>query len=135
MSAMSKMKIGDTVSFDVYPASIIGTKFKQCKVLAFLDAESAVNWIDPAAMHINVYPTLPTGTPNRYNAYSYIKVRLANGVTTCVGDPWIKADTVKVVTSNRLQVILEDVNPEDAQKVANILLQNGYANISVDLIE
>lgn len=135
MSAMSKMNLGDTVSFDVYPSSILGTKFSNCKVLAFLDMDSATQWIDPVAMHVNVYPTLPKGTPNKASGYNYVKVKLANGTVTCVGDPWIKAETIKVITSSKIQIIVEDTGPDDVQRLANILQQNGYSNISVDLLD
>lgn len=134
MASINALKLGDTVSFDVYPSAILGTSFKRVKVLAILDMDSARQWIDPVAMHINVYPTLPEGTPNRPSDYYYVKIRLPNGQVTCLGLPWIREETITVHDQTTMRVTIENIGPEDVERVIKALSANGYNAVDVQLV-
>jgi hypothetical protein len=90
------------ISFEVYPATIIGTKFENVEVLCIVDYETAMNFADVHAKHIAVYPQLPTTpvpVPVDPSAYDYLKVRLQNGQIEYVGLPWIRPETVQELSS------------------------------------
>lgn len=124
-------KVGQNYSFDVYPTNILGTDFKNVKVLAILDCDSANQIIQTKPMHINVFPFLPAGTPNNPEQYNYLKILTASGTTTAIGIPWIKENTVVAVNYKKAIVEIEPVNLEDGPKIAAALIKNGFKNITV----
>ena len=137
MAAIDLIHIGETINFEVYPSAILGTGFKNCKVLALLDADTAKLFnIDPVAMHISVYPTLPSelAVPNRYDGYLYAKLKLANGTITCIGVPWIKAETITAVVYTTARLEFANCTADDLQNLVEAAVANGYTPISADLV-
>lgn len=131
MSVLSKTNIGDTVSFDVHP-QILGTGFKRVKILAYLDMDTAKYWIDPVAMHINVYPFLPPTTPNRADGYNYVKIQFPNGEVTCLGIPWIREETIERHAGGMMTLRWDDVSIEEMDKIMLALSSNGHEPTFVD---
>lgn len=131
---LGKMNIGDIVTFDVYPSDLLGTKFRQCRVLAILDYDSTrLMGIDPDAQHVKVYDSLPAGTPNDPSAYQWLKVRLFGGDVTAIGIPWIKADTIVVTTTTTITVTYNNASPDDAVKIRTMNANNGFTDFSIDV--
>lgn len=135
MSGLSSDHIGKLLSFTVYPVAILGSSFSNVTVLGLLDAASAFQFIDPAAMHVNVYPTLPVGVTNRYDSYLYAKLKLANGAITCVGLPWIDNSTIVVHSNLAFDVRIEDVDAPDYETLRNALLANGFNNFVITTVD
>lgn len=123
--------IGKLLSFSVYPSAILGTVYTRVKVLAILDAETAFQYIDPASLHANVYPTLPQGVPDQYDGYLYAKLRLQNGAVTCIGLPWIDASTVVEVADLQYLVTVSNVNAGDFERIRTALVANGFPSITI----
>lgn len=126
--------IGKIVSFSVYPAAILGTGFDLVKLEGIVPASAAFQYIDAASMHANVYPTLPPGTPNRFDAYLYALIRLANGTMTCVGLPWIDNGTIAIASSTTFVVNITDVTPDDLQQLREALLYNGFNKFTIEVV-
>lgn len=135
MLPITQLVLNSTVSFDLHPSQLLGTGYKRAKLLAILDAATAGNWIDPIAAHANVYPTLPVGTPNKYDAYPYLKLRLASGEITAIGLPWIKDETFVVATTRSIRLTVDDVSPEDQENIIKALSANGFAAVDVEVID
>lgn len=133
MAIQDQLTFNNVISFDVYPASIVGSQFKDVKILALLDADTARNWIDPEAMHANVYPTLPDGVPDDATQYQYVKFQYPNGKIGVLGVPWIKADTVTVSSRGTLTITVSDAGPKDREAIVKALAANGYRTASVKL--
>lgn len=131
MNALSKLNIGDTVSFEVHP-QILGTGFKRVKILAILDMDTAKYWIDPVAMHINVFPSLPSGVVNRADGYSYVKIQYPNGEVTCLGLPWIRSSSIVRHEGGKMTIRFDDITVEDMDKVMLALSSNGHVPDFVD---
>lgn len=127
-------QIGLTYNFDVYPVVLLGNNFKNVKVLAIMDRDSANTIGDTQAMHVNVYPYLPSGTPNNPASYNWIKVRLASGQISVLGVPWINPESIVQVESRTAKVTIEDISADDLQGIRNALVTNGYTNIKVELV-
>jgi hypothetical protein len=122
-----KFNLGDTVSFDMYPTPITGGSHKFAKVLSVLDAQTlSALGEDPVAMHDQVYPYLPSGTPDSAWQYSYLKLQLANQTIVYVGLTWIKEDSVQVTAMTDILVRIRRVQPSDVAKVALALSSNGF---------
>lgn len=133
MSIYDKLEFNSTVSFDVYPSSIIGAQFRDVKVTGFLDRDTAAFWIDPESMHINVYPTLPSGVPDDPSQYTYVKLKHPNGNISVIGLPWIREDTIQTTERGRLKIEVEDVGPRDQETIRKALAANGYRAAKVTL--
>jgi hypothetical protein len=126
------LPINSTVSFEVYPAQFLGTGFTNAKVMGVVQASQArfAN-IDPVALHASVYATLPEGTPNKYDSYLYVILGLKSGETTAVGLPWIRPETLRQVTTRKMQLILQDIDPNQEPLVLRALSANGFKSVDV----
>ncbi len=118
-------------SFSVHPVALLGNNFRNVKVLALLDAESASQLINIQEAHANMYPYLPAGTPNNPNSYNYLKIRTVSGEITVLGLAWINDETVTVVTNSTITVKIGGVTPEDAVRVREALVQNGFRTLEI----
>lgn len=119
-----------TVNFEVYPSTLIGTSFKNVRVIGLVD-HTGVNF-DAAARHANVYSTLPPGTVNDFTAYMYLKVQLASKAIDFVGIPWIKENTLTILDGKAVTVVFP--NSGDAttiQRIRDMCLNNGFNDIKV----
>lgn len=127
MSAYEKLELRKTYSFDVYPAGIISSSFKDVKILGFLDMDTARRWIDPEAMHVNVYPTIPpeVAAPDDPEDYVYVKVKFPNGEVTVIGEPWIKAETIVASGAGTLSLTIPNVSQTDKTRIINALAAVG----------
>jgi hypothetical protein len=103
-------------------------------LLAILDPESAFQYIDPPSMHVNVKPTLPSGSPDRYDRYNYAKIKLPNGKVTCVGLPWIIESTITILSNVSFKVEITDVTAEDYETLRNALTANGFNMFNIEVV-
>lgn len=122
-------------SFDVWPSGILGNDFQNVTVLATLAYESALSLgRDIPALHANVFPTLPEGTPDDPAATDYVLLRTANGQTTVLGISWIKEETITEMNSLAIQVLISGVSTQDVDRVRACLVQNGFNNLEIKVI-
>lgn len=135
MSNFDLLKPKAVVNFDVYPAAILGSNFNNVRVEAILDAETArMIGYDPWSMHVNVYPTLPEGTPNDPNDYLFVRLKLESGESTIVGLPWIREESIEQVSYTTISLKIPNVGPGDVEKVVKALSANGYKTSDIKLI-
>ncbi len=134
MLSTSQITIGSTYNFEMYAPAILGTAYKNVKVVAILDADSAQAYINPVLMHRNVYPHLPAGVPNQYNGYSYLKLKLASGKYTAVGIPWIRDETFTEIATTSLRFTIQNVSPDDRNTIMKALSANGFSAVDVQEI-
>ncbi len=128
----SDLPFGAVVSFEVYPAQMLGDAFTNAKVMAIVDADTAKYWIDPKAQHQNVYATLPAGSvPDKFDSYLYVKLKLASGMITAVGLPWIRKESLKLLVARKILITVENVSPEDDSKILKALSANGFSAAAI----
>lgn len=125
--------IRQVYNFDVYPAALLGSNFKNVTVLALMDRDTANQNIDTQALHVQIYPLLPAGTPNSPDGYDYVKVKLASGETATLGIAWIKPDTVQLVDSRTITVQIAGASAVDVSRVRDALVQNGFSAINITI--
>jgi hypothetical protein len=120
-------------TFNVYPGPIIGEQFTNATVLSVMDFQTATRFADIKALHENVFPYLPEGSPNRPEDFDYLLISVGEN-TTVLGVPWIIAESVEERDSMKMSVTIEDVTAQDIMRVRECLSQNGYNKISLKLI-
>ena len=120
-------------SFDVYPSQLLGNDFQNVTVLSILDFDTALQFMDVPALHTNVFPTLPAGTPDDPAAYDYVKIKTASGQNTILGIPWINQATIALVESRKMTIVIDGVSAADVDRARNALAQNGFNQIAISL--
>lgn len=122
---------GKIVSFEVYPAGILGSNFKAVKVLSIVDYDTARLYMDVNNLAISVYPLLPVGTPKDFKKYHYLKIQHANDVVECIALAWINNDTIiehsDVVVN--IKIKLDNVNTTDV--VRRLLIANNITPLEI----
>jgi hypothetical protein len=130
---MLNFKLRGIYSFDVYPSALLGTTFSNVTVVGILDSESAAKEIPIQELHVQVYPTLPVGTPNNPSGYDYLKIKTTTGETTILGMAWINEQSVQEVLLSTITAVIGGVSAIDLPRIRNCLIQNGYNNIQLDI--
>lgn len=126
--------VGKTIQFETQAPAILGSIVKNVKVLGFLDPGSAKGVIDIFAKHAEVYPYLPSGVAaDSATSYSYLKVQQADGTFTVYGLPWIKQDTVNIITQTNIVATIKGKNAMDVDKVRVALLAQGFDAEDLDI--
>ena len=132
---IADLPIGTVVTFDTYAPAVLGTEYKDCRVMSHLDADTVrMLGNDPAARHANIYPSLPQGqTPNDYTAYYYVKLMMINGSVEYLGIPWIRKETIKTRQISTAVLTFEDVGQDDLQEIVEQCSAAGYRPTKVEL--
>lgn len=136
MLEQSQVKLSSTVSFDLYPAAQLGTSLKNAKVLGIFDASTAMNLgFDAPAMHANVFPTLPPGTPNDHSKYAYLYLKLTSGEKTFIGMPWVKESTYVEEMVRTVLFYIDNISPDQQNLAVQALSAVGMSVAKVEIIE
>lgn len=123
------------VNFNLHPIGILGNNRVNVRLLAILDADSAMAIADVKQMHINVYPTIPLidRPADDFRSYQYLKIKQPNGSIEVIGIPWIEGQITTVV-NNVIRVTINNVGGADVEKIRKALIANGYDEISLTLV-
>lgn len=127
---MIDFKIKGIYNFEVYPTTI-STEFKNVTILSHMTYDIANNYGDLVALHMQYYPFLPSGTPDDPTLYEYLLVRLESGDDTIIAVPWINANTVEEVSSTPIQVVFENLKPNEVIILRDVLSINGFTNYTI----
>lgn len=122
------------VSFQLVANARIGQVFNNVQVVGgpiSADIAGGAGNIDPLALHTDLFPSLPSGTPNKYDAYPYYVVKLPSGEVTAVGQPWIVENTITVQTTADYDVTVVNVSPERLAKLQEVLASNGFVGSNI----
>ena len=127
MKVFDTVAIGDTISFRIFPNTVVGETFNYCSIRAILDYDTVLNFIDIDALHANVYPSLPNDVPNNPCEYSYLKILQPSGQYDYIGLPWVDTSSIVVHGESTIQFSIENVNAQDITKINALLSANGYS--------
>jgi hypothetical protein len=125
--------IGKTINFNTRAGAILGVEVRNAKVVALLDPNTAKTFEDITAIHIQVYPYLPEGTPDSAFNYSYLKVITAEGKEKVYGLPWIDESTIELVDTTNIEVILKGRGEGDVALLRQALLSNGFDAFTITI--
>jgi hypothetical protein len=136
MATADQFKFGSIYTFTTYSPNVLGT-FNAVKVEGITDYQGALKEnLDPAAMHANVYGSLPEHTAvDDHRSYYYLIVTMSNGQRRAIGLPWIDGTTVQLISRLNAVVSIPDVGPDDIIRIKNALISNGFNVGSVRLTE
>lgn len=132
MTAITLDDLGKSAALTIYPTEVISGDFSNVKLMSILDYRDAGAYIDVAAIHAAVYPTLPPGTPNDYTQYRYLKVSLLDRSETVLGLPWIQ--NFDILESVRLQIIFDALDASQVNVIRRLLIANNITDFSSKII-
>lgn len=125
--------LSSIMSFEVFPFSVLGTNFKNVKILAIFDRDTAeLAGMDTRAQHALMYPFLPSTVPNDPSKYNYVKIRMPSGETQILGMAWIDEASLEIVNLGKFVVELDNISSSDQSKILEALSAN---NLIVSKIE
>lgn len=120
-------QINSTYNFNTRAPAILGTDFKNAKVLGVFDYDSASAFINPQTSHVNVYPYLPPGTVDDPKTYTYVLIKTQSGQKTILALPWIDESTIELVTAQKLTVVIQNIASGDAERIRDSLTILGFS--------
>lgn len=124
---------GKVVSFEVYPASILGDRYTKVKILSILDYDTARLFADVNSLAVSVYPFLPAGTPKDYTKYKYVKLQHADGSNSVLAMEWINMRTLQEHTSVNLVVNIEASGMDTLERLRSCLTANNFIVKSIEV--
>jgi hypothetical protein len=133
MLADINFQLRQVYSFNVYPTALLSTDFSNVTIKAIMDPISAGKEIDIYALHAQMYPMLPPGSPNSAEDYDYVKIQTTAGNTTILGMAWIDANTVQLVQASTITAVISNVSAVDMNRILNALVQNGYSAVNLSI--
>ena len=132
MADINALRSGQVVSFKLH-TKLISDIFTNVKVLGSVGFDLATLTEDVAAIHANIYSTLPEGTPENPQDYDYLIVETIDGQRKAVGAPWIK-DPIPTVDSATIQVNVSNATTSDVEKIRDALNAYGYLDLEIKVI-
>lgn len=132
MAEKSDFEIGSIYSFTTHAPSLLGN-FSNVSVDGIGDHVVARGLIDPAALHTQVYSSLPDDVEDDYRSYYYILVTRTNGNRTAVGLPWIESSSIERVDKRKIVATVENVGTDDVERIRKILRANNYDVADVEI--
>lgn len=127
------LQLNKVYSFDTLVPSLLGATFKNATVIGMIDYQTALNYINPDAMHARIFPYLPTGTVNDPTKYTYIIFKLESDIKTVLAYPWINETSIRLATTEYLKVTIKNAGPNDTVKIRNALVSLGYTELQFEL--
>ena len=91
---MTTLMINKHYNFSVYANSILGTAYKNTKLISILDYTTALKFGNIELLHRQIFPYLPPNTLADHTKYTYYLFQ-HNGKTIVIADVWILQNSIE----------------------------------------
>ena len=127
---MPTLTINKHYNFSVYANSILGTSYKNTKLISILDYTTALKFSNIELLHRQIYPYLPPNTISDHTKYTYylFKYKDANIV---IADVWILQDSIEETEGLNYTLRLNNITSSQLNIVRDQLRLLG---ISFDIV-
>lgn len=125
------MNIGKRYTFNTLAPAILGTTVRNAKVMAIADFRYACTFINVPLIQRNVFPSLPLGTPDSPEHYTYYVLEGESGNVTVLADAWIQESSIELYVASTINVSLPNVSLTDVQKIRDALNLMGYSGFNI----
>lgn len=117
-------------NFSVYANSILGTSFKNLKLISILDYTTALKFGNIELLHRQIFPYLPPGTISNNTKYTYYLFKY-KGKNLILAHQWIVQDSIEETEGLNYTLTLNNINTNQLSIVRDQLRLLG---ISFDII-
>ena len=108
-------------SFNTKSPVFLGASIERAKLKSIVDTDTARRFAPIDQLHAQIYPTLPTGTPNDVNASTYYIFEGMNKSTIVFSEDWIVESSIEVIEHIEIVVTVPRASLSDIQKVRTAL--------------
>ncbi len=120
-------------SFDTLAPGVLPASFNNATVLGVIDYEMASSLVDVMAIHVNVRPHLPEGTPDSPEDLDFIQIKQGTEKTV-LAIAWINEASIQRRVSLSARALIEDVTADDLLRIREALVSNGFDKIKLELV-
>ena len=113
--------LGVTYSFNTRSPVFLGARIERAKLKSIVDADIARKFAPIDQMHAQVYPSLPSGTPNNPEATEYLIFEALNKSTIVFAKSWIEESSLQAVEYVSIHVTIPRANITDIELVRRVL--------------
>lgn len=124
-------KVKSVYTFNTIAPGILQSTFKNARLTAELDYESAMLYENVNQKFRQIYPLLPPGTPDRPESATYYRFVTESGEKVILADLWIDSGSVISVTSIDFQVTFTNASIADMSRIRDMLNAMGYTNYNI----
>ena len=117
-------------NFSVYATSVLGTVFRNAKLVSTLDYRKALKEANIELLQRQIYPYLPPGTPSDHTKYTYYVFEY-NGKEITLADVWIEQSSIEETQGLNYTLKLNNITSSQLTTVRDQLRLLG---ISFDIV-
>lgn len=125
------LQVGESYDIRLRAPAILSSGYSKARVAAILDYRSAAVLADVSALHAQVYPELPAGTPVDPGALLYIKLVTTSGNETVIAQDWIASEPTSV-ESTTLVVTITNTQISRIPDLRAALHGNRFPNFQIE---
>lgn len=125
---MSTLTINNHYNFSVYANSILGTSYRNARLVSILDYKTALKFSNIVLQHNRVYPYLPANTLEDATKYTYYLFRIGDK-DVVLADVWIEDSSIELSTGTDYNVKLINVSSSQLGTVRDQLRLLGISFI------
>lgn len=123
-----QFEIGKVYTFNTVAPGILQATVKNAKMMASLDYETAKMYENIDLKFRQIYPVLPSGTPNTPEACVYYRFLTESGEKIIIADIWINESTIDTIEHITIQTTLVNASLQDMNRIRDAMNALGYAN-------
>ena len=130
--AESILKNGNRVSFKLHDVKIYkSNKFQSVTIIAVVNYRAVRSFgADPVQLYTACAPNIPNGINSKVEDWEFIVVEVDEGGREVIPIPAIQPDSIKLSKTLHYVFQVENVNPEDVEKILFAISSLGYDKIS-----
>lgn len=117
-------------NFSVYANSVLGSSYKNAKLVSILDYNTALKFANIELLHRQVYPYLPPGTIADLTKYSYYLFKY-NDKDVVLADVWIEQASIEETQGLNYTLRLNNIT---SPQLATIRDQLRLLGVSFDIV-
>lgn len=121
---------GKTLTFDTYS----GIKYANLKFVSLLDPDTAINFLDIHAEHIQNMPYMKDPKPTLATDYSYAKFVSADGKKIYLGVPWVNEDSITLNSVPNYRMTLIAPTQDQLDSLKSMAIASGIENFTLEAI-
>jgi hypothetical protein len=127
---MATLEINKHYNFSVYANAVLGTVYKNTKLVSILDYTTALKFANIELLNRQVYPYLPPGTLKDHTKYTYFLFQYKDK-TIVLADVWILDNSVEETSGLNYTLKLNNIT---STQLAIIRDQMRLLGIDFDIV-
>lgn len=128
---MTILTINKSYNFSLYPIPILGSSYKNLKLISILDYDTALKFDNVELLSKSAYPYLPPGTSSNFRSYIFYLFKTDTNKNIVLANEWIIESTIEEVSSLNYTLRLNNISLNQLNTIKDQLRLLG---ISFDIL-